>query len=231
MRDVPAVTPDVATCFPHLETVWDGVPIRALGTVASHAAWPRSHASPPVDYAALVAAQEGDQELRALREGPTALQRFRCRIQDSPSQLWCDVTCPAPTPPARAPPPVLAPPPSARAPPSVPPRRRPLVHHLLSLPDASCWCTGSCPGPPPPAGAPHPVPARRARWCATCRPAPTQPARASPPVPQRRLPLVHHLSYPPAALWCIACFTRPPPVPAAHPTSPCPRLLGMDFLC
>ncbi len=47
---------------------------------------------PPVDYAAVAAVQEGDQELQALREGPTALQILQRHVPDSPSQLGCDVS-------------------------------------------------------------------------------------------------------------------------------------------
>ncbi|KAK8394264.1 hypothetical protein O3P69_006455 [Scylla paramamosain] len=62
----------------------DGVLPRSVATVSC---------PPPVDYAAVAAAQEGDQELQALREGPTPLQMLRCHVPDSPSQLWCDVSC------------------------------------------------------------------------------------------------------------------------------------------
>ena len=49
--------------------------------------------SPPIDYEAMALAQEADQELQALLEGPTALQLVRRNIPESPSQLWCDVSC------------------------------------------------------------------------------------------------------------------------------------------
>ncbi len=47
MRNVPAFTPDVDTCLPHLEAVWDGVVIRALATAPYHTAWQRAHAPLP----------------------------------------------------------------------------------------------------------------------------------------------------------------------------------------
>ncbi len=85
---------------------------------------------------------------------PTALQRLRCRIPDSPSQLWCDV-------PRRRP---LTPPhPPATA------CRYPLRHYLPPRPTpptrtpppaAARSCITTCPGPPLPADAPPPAPAR-----------------------------------------------------------------------
>ncbi|XP_063844723.1 uncharacterized protein LOC135091209 [Scylla paramamosain] len=168
------------------------------------------HTPPPVDYAALAAAQ-GDQELRALWEGPTDLQRLRCRIPDSASQLW--VMCPLVHR-------LLSWPAAARwCATSCPARRRPLVRHLPPRPDAVRWCATSCPAPMPPAGAPSPSCPDAARSCTIFCPSRTPPARA-PPVPARRRPLVHHLPSRPdaarsgttsrlaAARWCA---TSPPP--------------------
>ena len=49
--------------------------------------------APPLDYAAVAAAQVDDQELQELRQGPTALQLVQRQVPGTPALLWCDVSC------------------------------------------------------------------------------------------------------------------------------------------
>ena len=48
---------------------------------------------PAVDYAVLAAAQQTDEELKTLLQGPTALNLQSHNIPGSDRKLWCDVSC------------------------------------------------------------------------------------------------------------------------------------------
>ena len=48
---------------------------------------------PPVSPEAIAAAQEGDEELEALRTGPTSLRLEQPYLPNSNRKLWCDVSC------------------------------------------------------------------------------------------------------------------------------------------
>ena len=52
----------------------------------------------PLDPEVIAVAQERDEELQALRRGPTALQLVQQNLPNSPRKLWCDVSCGVPRP-------------------------------------------------------------------------------------------------------------------------------------
>ncbi|XP_063847841.1 proline-rich protein 36-like [Scylla paramamosain] len=170
MRDVPAFTPDVATCFPHLEAVWDGVVIRGLVTAPYHAACvppdaARSGTTSRPNAARWCATSPPVPTARPTRPHPTPPAGAPLPSRPNAAR-WCTTTCPGPPELAGAPPPVVTPPPPARAPPPVPARRRPMVRHLAYRPDAARSGTTS-----------HP---NAGRWGTTSRPARRRPLVLAP---------------------------------------------------